>query len=157
MKKFFLVFALFTVALVQISYAQDPTKNQPSPLLTSYYHLKDALVNGNTEIAAANASEFIKTLYDVDNKTLKEQSRKSLLNDAVIISQTKDITQQRQKFASLSDKMVELAKKVKLTDDPVYQQYCPMKKASWLSPDKAIKNPYYGNMMLTCGSVKTTL
>jgi hypothetical protein len=32
-----------------------------------------------------------------------------------------------------------------------------MKKASWLSNDKAIKNPYYGSAMLTCGNVKTIL
>jgi hypothetical protein len=32
-----------------------------------------------------------------------------------------------------------------------------MKKAYWLSPDKAIKNPYYGSAMLTCGKVTETI
>jgi hypothetical protein len=36
-------------------------------------------------------------------------------------------------------------------------QYCPMKKASWLSDSKDIRNPYYGANMLDCGSVKTTI
>ena len=30
-------------------------------------------------------------------------------------------------------------------------------KASWLSAEKNIKNPYYGSSMLTCGSVKSEL
>jgi hypothetical protein len=32
-----------------------------------------------------------------------------------------------------------------------------MKKASWLSDSKEIKNPYYGEKMNDCGSVKATL
>jgi len=46
---------------------------------------------------------------------------------------------------------------VKLSDAPLYQQYCPMKKSYWLSKDAAIKNPYYGKQMLTCGKVSDTL
>ena len=85
------------------------------------------------------------------------KSRTALLSDAVVISQTKDLKLQREKFATLSTNLFALAKTVKLTTEPVYQQYCPMKKASWLSNNRAIKNPYYGSAMLTCGSVKTTL
>jgi hypothetical protein len=37
-------------------------------------------------------------------------------------------------------------------------QYCPMKKAYWLSDVSAIKNPYYNDkMMTTCGRVAATL
>ena len=50
-----------------------------------------------------------------------------------------------------------LAKKVKLSLAPVYQEYCPIQKASWLSNNKAIKNPNYGIAMITCGSVQATL
>lgn len=32
--------------------------------------------------------------------------------------------------------------------------YCPMKKQSWLQPDgDTIGNPYYGQMMATCGEI----
>ncbi|RYG53246.1 MAG: DUF3347 domain-containing protein [Chitinophagaceae bacterium] len=44
----------------------------------------------------------------------------------------------------------------KLGDKPVYLQYCPMAKASWLSNENEIRNPYYGTAMLTCGEVKKT-
>ena len=53
--------------------------------------------------------------------------------------------------------MAAVAKAVKLTGDPIYQAYCPMKKAYWLSSQKDIKNPYFGNAMLTCGEVTETI
>jgi hypothetical protein len=157
MKKIFFIVALFATAFVQQSFAQDSTKAQPSPLLTSYYNLKDALVSSNPATAASSADEFVKALNDIDKEIVKEENRAALLSDASAISQTKDLKVQREKFATLSANMFALAKAVKLSTEPVYQQYCPMKKASWLSNNKAIKNPYYGNAMLTCGSVKETL
>jgi hypothetical protein len=39
----------------------------------------------------------------------------------------------------------------------LYQQYCPMKKAYWLSETPTIKNPYYGKEMPTCGKTTETL
>jgi hypothetical protein len=50
-----------------------------------------------------------------------------------------------------------LAKAVKLSVQPVYQDYCPMKKAYWLSSEAAIKNPYYGSQMLSCGKINDTI
>ena len=58
---------------------------------------------------------------------------------------------------NFSKNMTAVAKANKLSDKPIYEVYCPMKKASWLSADKAIKNPYYGSSMLTCGEVKSTI
>ena len=141
---------------VQSATAQDSTKTQGQSLLNSYYAVKDALVSGNANAASLNAAAFVKTLNLTDKETVKEEVQAALIAEAEIIAQSKDIKTQREKFISLSDKMVSLAKTVKLSPDPVYQQYCPMKKASWLSSNKAIKNPYYGSAMLTCGSVTQT-
>ena len=157
MKKIFLMLAFIATAFTQNSFAQDNTKTQPAQLLNAYYQLKDNLVKSNATLAAANADELVKAINGTDKQTVNDDARASLLKDAGAIAQSKDIKLQREKFATLSNNMFELAKTVKLSADPVYQQYCPMKKASWLSNDKAIKNPYYGSAMLTCGSVKTTL
>jgi hypothetical protein len=157
MKKILLMLALIATALTQNSFAQDSTKTQPAQLLNAYYKLKDALVSGNATPAAANADELVKAINGTDKQTVNDDARASLLKDAGAIAQSKDIKLQREKFTTLSNDMFELAKNVKLSADPVYQQYCPMKKASWLSNDKTIKNPFYGSAMLTCGSVKTTL
>jgi hypothetical protein len=157
MKKIFLTVTFLATVFVQHGFAQDSTNTQPSPLLTSYYNLKDALVSSNASAAAAGAAEFVKAVDAADKETVNEESRKALLSDANAIWQTKDLKIQREKFATLSVNMLALAKTVKLSAEPVYQQYCPMKKASWLSNNKAIKNPYYGSAMLTCGNVKETL
>ncbi|MBN8833689.1 MAG: hypothetical protein ABS68_09125 [Niastella sp. SCN 39-18] len=127
-----------------------------SQLLTFYYNIKDALAADNATVASAKAAEFVKTANSIDYKVISEGNIHALLKDAGRISETKDIKQQRNLFANLSTNMSAVAKAVKLTDQPVFQQYCPMKKAYWLSSEKTIKNPYYGSSMLTCGKVTET-
>jgi hypothetical protein len=159
MKKiFFVAVAFLAGVLVQNSFAQDSTQQrQLSQLLTQYYEIKDALVAGNGNNASAKAQEFIKTANSIDYKLISEGNINALLKDATPISESKDVKVQREHFANLSNNMATLAKAVKLTADPVYKQYCPMKKKYWLSNEKAIKNPYYGNAMLTCGNVAETI
>ncbi|MBC7534220.1 MAG: DUF3347 domain-containing protein, partial [Ferruginibacter sp.] len=118
--------------------------------------LKDALVSSNAKAAAAAADEFINAVNAADKETVKEETRNALLKDADLIAKSKELNKQRETFSNLSNTIYALAKTMRLSADPVYQQYCPMKKASWLSNSKAIKNPYYGSAMLTCGSVKET-
>ena len=148
-------------AFVQNGFAQLVPVNQEdsmsSQLLQSYYNIKNALVAGNANTASLKAEEFVKTLNGIDPKIINEATRNALLKDAGNISEKKGITSQRESFATFSINMYTLIKAVKLTTDPVYYAYCPMKKAYWLSNEAAIKNPYYGNMMLTCGSVKETI
>lgn len=157
MKKLFIIVLLATTGLTQ-SFAQDSSKQyQLSKLLTSYYNIKNALVADNAIEAALAATSFVKAANSIDYKIISEENNNTLVKDAGSISNTKDIKKQREYFASFSSNMAAIAKAVKLTDKPVYYAYCPMKKAYWLSSDKAIKNPYYGSAMLTCGSVKETL
>ncbi len=137
---------------------------QLSNLLTSYYNIKNALVSSNGNTAAAQADEFVKALKAIDKKSLSEADRKAfeplqekLAFDAEHIAETKDVGHQRDHFESFSENFYKLAKAVKLSDKPIYQSYCPMKKAYWLSSEAAIKNPYYGSQMLTCGKVSDTI
>ena len=157
MKKIFFIVAIFATAFVQNSFAQDSTITQPSQLLNSYYNIKNALVAGNANTASINAEEFIKTLNGIDAKIVNDATREALLKDAGQISESKDIKHQREHFATFSTNMYALAKAVKLNTQPVYYTYCPMKKAHWLSSEAAIKNPYFGSAMLTCGKVTETL
>ena len=154
MKKLILMVAIFATAFVQKTFAQNNTTPQPSELLTSYYNIKDALVSGDADKAAANAEQFVKNINSISTETVHESNKDVLLKDAGKISGTKDIKKQREYFSTFSANMYALSKSVKLSSEPVYYQYCPMKKATWLSANKAIKNPYFGSAMITCG--KTT-
>lgn len=158
MKKILLFIAIIVTISINQSFAQDSQQqNQLSQLLTQYYSIKDALVAGNSNNASSSAETFIKILNSVDYKIISEGNVNALLKDATPISESKDIKKQRDLFANLSNNMAALAKAVKISSEPIYEVYCPMKKASWLSSSKEIKNPYYGSSMLTCGKVVETI
>ena len=158
MKKILLLAVLIVGGFVHNGYSQDSTSQQQlSLLLTNYYSIKDALVAGNSGTVAIKAEEFLKTANSIDYKIISEGNINALVKDATVISGLKDINKQRASFANLSDNMSSLAKLVKLSSEPIYQVYCPMKKANWLSSEKDIKNPYYGSAMLTCGKVVDTI
>jgi hypothetical protein len=155
-KMFLIVFAVLTGA--NLSHAQNSTISSPATLLLSvYYNLKDALVAGNSTTAAAKANAFVKAANGIDFKIISEGNINNLLKYAGKISGAKDIEKQREYFSILSSNMITLAKAVKQGSKPVYLAYCPMKKASWLTSEKEIKNPYYGSSMLTCGVITETL
>ena len=158
-----------TVVNAQHNHTTSQTTNDTvkatalSDILLTYYSIKDALVAGKAEAASTKAGEFVKAINGIDMKALSEADHtafmavnEKLAFDAEHIAESKDLAKQKDHFKTFSDNLFTLAKAVKLSANPVYQQYCPMKKASWLSSDAAIKNPYYGSAMLSCGSVKTT-
>lgn len=164
MKKAFLIVALIATAFSQQVRAQDTTQSAFTPLLSSYYSIKDALVKSNSGDAAKYAADFLKSVTSIDTKSLSKENQSAFSNlkeklsfDARHISQSTDIAHQREHFATFSENFYKLAKAVKLSDKPVYYAYCPMKKSYWLSAEAAIKNPYYGNQMLTCGKVAETI
>lgn len=135
-----------------------------SPILTGYYHLKNALVTGDAAAASAAAGEMLKAIDSADMKSMPPSDhtafmalKDKLAYDARHISESKDINHQREHFVSLSDNLYKLAKQVKLSSKPIYEDYCPMKKAFWLTDDPAIQNPYFGSTMPTCGKVAATI
>jgi len=159
MKKIILAAAAVLItASFEESSAQDSIQQyQLSQLLVQYYNIKDALVAGNGKLASTKAEDFIKVANTIDYKVISEGNTNALLKDATSISEAKDIKVQREHFANFSNNMAIIAKAMKLTSQPIYQAYCPMKKANWLSNEKEIKNPYYGSAMLTCGKVVETI
>lgn len=156
MKKIISVITLLVITMTQYSFAQDSTGTSSNTILNVYLKVKDALVASNVSQASENAGKLITAIEQTSTDILAEDVKTSLLKEAKAISQSKDLKQQRDKFAGLSEKVAGLAKSKKLSAEPLYLMTCPMKKASWLSSEKAIKNPYFGNAMLTCGAVTAT-
>src|SRR6201991_1241911 len=162
MKKIFLAVALVAAFLFHPVFAQQNTPL--SPILSDYYGVKDALVAGDAKAAAAKAGDMVKAIAGVDMKALPEKDHMAYMSfkeklslDARHISESTDISHQREHFTALSANMDAFAKKAHLSNVPIYEDYCPMKKAYWLSSGTDIKNPYYGQSMLTCGKVNATL
>lgn len=158
MKKKFFIVAFLATAFMQKGFGQNSTsKPHLAKLLHSYYDIKNALVAGNASAASTSDGQFINTAKGIDSKIISEGNITFLVKDAGEIPETKDIKNQREHFISFSANMLVLAKAVKLTSEPIYEAYCPMKKANWLSIEKAIKNPCFGNAMLTFGKVIKTI
>jgi hypothetical protein len=136
-------------------------------VFNNYFLVKDALIksDGNSaSVAAKDLSNAIKAV-EMDALTTQEHAIwmkqiKDLASDAEHIADTKDISHQRDHFTTLSKSIFELIKASK-QETPVYYQFCPManqgKGANWLSKESAIKNPYYGSKMMTCGRVIETI
>ncbi len=141
--------------------------NQLKAVFDNYFALKDALVKSDGTVASAMAKQLLNALNDVQmNKLSNEEHNvwmkvmKDLTFDTEHIEETKDVGHQRGHFNTLSDNMYQLLK-VSKQDSPTYYQHCPMandgKGANWLSKENAVKNPYYGATMLSCGKTVETI
>lgn len=142
-------------------------KNQLKAVYEGYFSLKDALVKSDGSAASAKAKDLLAAINAVKMETLKPEEhtvwmkvKEDVTTDAEHITETKEVSHQRDHFTTLSKNMYQLIK-VSKNDAPVYYQHCPMyndgKGADWLSKESAIKNPYYGSQMLSCGKTVETI
>ena len=115
-----------------------------------YLHLKNALVEGNSAEAQSGAAALQTALSDAGNTKGADLAGK--------IASVKDIEAQRAQLETLTAEVEAVIKASTLTSGVIYKQYCPMangdKGGYWLSSNKEIKNPYFGDAMLACGEVK---
>jgi hypothetical protein len=119
-----------------------------------YVHLTTALTNGDAGEAkiAANA---------IEAGAKETPGAEKVAGAAAKLAAENDIEKQRTIYAGLSDDFIALVKKAGVTGGELYVDFCPMalndKGAYWLSKNKDIRNPYFGNKMMTCGEVKETI
>ncbi|MHA7056354.1 DUF3347 domain-containing protein [Aquimarina sp. M1] len=123
-------------------------------IYSQYLMIKKALVNSNATLVQQEAKKLADLLQDPkENKQLKAT--------AELISLTQDIKKQRDFFVTLTEETEKLISNADITSGEVYKQFCPMafegNGGYWLSDSKEVRNPYYGNKMLKCGSVNQTI
>lgn len=155
---------IFVAGFIQVK-AQDNTASTPvNQVITAYLGVKNALTADNNEAAKSKAKELLAAISAVPAARLTPEQKKlwspyvdKLQFDSRHISESDAIDHQREHFTSLSKNMYSVIKGLKMNTTVVYEQYCPMKKATWLSESSAIKNPYLGKQMLTCGKTTETL
>ena len=145
------------------SISKSQETNQLQAVFDNYFLLKDALVKTDAKTASEKSTALLSSITAVKMETLKMDEHivwmkalKDLTADAKSISETQDIKKQRETFKSLSKNTYLLIKASKPTE-AIYYQYCPMQDANWLSKENAVKNPYYGSQMLSCGKTVETI
>lgn len=143
-------------------------KTQFSKVTDVYLALKNAFVQSDVAKAKAAAQSFSQSLDKVDMSLLTGDDHMQWMDylakfrqQAKAISSTDDLSAQRTAFSVLSDQFYKAVKTFGLSGKTVYYQFCPMannnKGAYWISESKDIRNPYFGDQMLTCGETKETL
>ena len=130
--------------------------------------LKDALVSSDPLKASATVAEIKASISKVEMTMLKDEalmdwmSYLKILNENLdLISGSDDLPSQRKAFKLFSDALYRSLKTFGSGGITIYYDYCPMANGNtggyWLSDSKEIRNPYFGNEMLSCGKVKETI
>lgn len=131
----------------------EVSSEQLESILSSYFSVKDALVKTDAKEAKSALAKLLETVgseFEKINSLTKEMNNKE------------DVEEIRSGFDELSQEVYALVKEnMGNKEQIVYKQYCPMafnnEGAYWLSSEKEIRNPYFGDKMLKCGKVQEEL
>lgn len=151
-------------SMVQSSVNVERSKSATA-IIDNYLALKDALVADNSNKAASSGKTLFDAFAKFDISAHPKSQQKEL--DEIIedarehaehISENKgNIEHQREHFEMLSTDIKDMVI-ITGSDRNLYQAFCPMynnnEGGMWLSASGEIKNPFYGNKMLKCGSVQ---
>jgi Cu(I)/Ag(I) efflux system membrane fusion protein len=143
-------------------------RHQLTSLFNSYVELKDAFVDSDAQKVTKQAAQTKEALANVDMKLLSGAAHNDWMNYLTEIHKSidqigssADIEAQREAFSVLSDNLYKSIKAFGLNGKEAFYHYCPMASNNegsyWLSEEVAIRNPYFGEKMLTCGEVKEKL
>lgn len=145
----------------------DAFLQQLNTVVLAYYGIQEALAADDSAVAGTAATTTQTALGNVDMALLEGDAHRVWMEHLKNLNTTLDaflksegIEDQRAAFYSLSQ---QLEKTIKTFPVPqtVYQAYCPMAfdntGAIWLQDREDIANPYFGEMMLTCGEIQTKL
>lgn len=143
-----------------------------SNLLAAYNGVKEALVASDTTKASTAARDLrvaadslkVDEIQGDSTGVLKETARNyasTISSSAHALTLEADITAKRKEFEMIAEALWNLTRTVRYDGQKLYWQFCPMafnnRGAYWVSDQAQIRNPYFGNEMLDCGSVQDSL
>ena len=135
---------------------QQEDSSYLNDVMIKYIVLKDALVNSDTKAAHQASNILLKSIRNTEE--LKDVSAlKALETTTQNFIKAETLAQQRSAFVGLSKNLIKISKGFSSQNTTYYIQECPMANnnngAQWLALEMGIKNPYFGEAMLDCGSV----
>ncbi len=161
-----------------ISKNSDAFTKSFSELMSSYYNLKDALVDWDTTKANQAALIMQQRADSLPAKEIKADSTivltaenlaGSISNEIKGFVGENTIDQKRRAFNMITDELYNLVRTVQFDGEIIYHIRCPMafgenEEGFWLSNTSKIINPYlgnkhpkYNNKMVGCGEVVDSL
>jgi hypothetical protein len=157
-----------TITIQKYTNVDDVSLDRINSIYQEYINLKNSLVETDPAKASEAARVLAQTAKEFDYEPLVPEARvfleekiASVDERAESIAGSTNVEEQRMHFYPLSRDMYEVMKSFNVRDEPVYYQYCPMafddRGAYWLSNEKQIRNPYFGDVMLKCGEVREVI
>ncbi len=159
-------------APLSIAENSNDFNNSFARMLGSYYTLKDAFVASDTAKINETSKLFKASVDSLNTSEISGDSTGAIKatagsfvaaigNAAAAVSGEKDIDAKRKQLNVITDNLWSLTRTVKYDGEKVYYQFCPMafknQGAYWLSNSRQIRNPYFGDKMLTCGETADSL
>ncbi|MEO0469449.1 MAG: efflux RND transporter periplasmic adaptor subunit [Bacteroidota bacterium] len=143
-------------------------QRQLGALALDYMQVKDALVLSDPTLTQEKSRIFLEKINEPDAEMLAgearafwQQQQSAIRQHAQKISQIEDVEAQREQFYFLSEALIQSLKTLGVKSEGLFIQYCPMalsdQGAEWLSREEEIRNPYFGDRMLSCGTVEGEL
>ncbi len=137
-------------------------------IFNAYIPLKNKLVESDAKAANEEAQNLIKQIESVDMSLLSDKTHEywmdksqKVLFSLKEIKQNATVDEIRKSFIPISENLIKIFKAFGTGNNKAYIQFCPMANqnigAFWLSTEKLVQNPYYGNMMLKCGETRDTI
>jgi len=128
-----------------------------------YLNLKEGLVEGNNERTDEAALKMRGIITDSSLNELDGEAHDlvaAIGRDVIRMVELDGVEEQRNHLNRLSTSLFTMLKAADIQTE-AYLQHCPMafdnQGAYWVSNREEIRNPYYGDRMLKCGSVRETL
>lgn len=147
---------ILNAAVVVALVAAAPAVAAPTPgthLLESYVSIQRALAGDTLEGVKAAAGHVAHGAGQLKAKGPVAFQRVAAAGKAV--GAAKDLAAARTAFKELSAAVLAVADSGLLGKHSLVAIHCPMAEASWLQEGAAVRNPYYGKSMLTCGTPRS--
>ncbi len=143
-------------------------KQQLLAISEAYLNMKEAFVATDASSVHTTAKKVQKALSKADMSLLEGDAHlywmeqlNALNAHSKQMGELKDIEALRTQFAFFSEALIRSVKVFGLPEGKLYVEHCPMamenKGADWLSREEKIRNPYFGDKMISCGSVEDTI
>lgn len=133
---------LASVGLALSGLIAADTAGAKSEILANYLKISAALAADNFSDAQSAASALAASAGAAKNEVLADQAK--------AVAKAPDISAARSGFKALSATVEPLADGEK----SYTVMFCPMAGADWIQPTGAVRNPYFGKSMPTCGAPK---
>ena len=135
--------------------AQSAVADAPpaeSEMLVLYDRMQTAMADDSSAGVEEAAKALAAKSEAVGAKATDPSAYKAVTDGARAVVAAADLEAEREAFRDLSLAMAKLVDSGELKGAGLF--FCPMADAYWLQKagDDALRNPYYGKSMLTCGS-----